>query len=309
VVVDVDPREIGKLGFEIAVPAVADAGRFLAALSAEKPAWDDSEGWLERCREWKRRYAVGPLEAPRDDAPVDTYAFVDVLSDALRPGDLLVPGSSGSCAEITMQAVRVKAGVRIMNTPGLGSMGFGLPASIGAAVASGGRVVTIVGDGGLQHNIQELETVRRLGLPIAIFVLDNGGYASIRASQSRHFGALLGADPDSGLTLPDTVRVARAYGLKAFRVTGNAGLAAGVRRALRGRGPVVCELMVDRDLETQPRLSTTVAADGTIESRPLEDLWPFLDRGELAANMGVGGGAGAAAAARAAATTVAEDTR
>ena len=184
-----------------------------------------------------------------------------------------------------MQAFRVKAGQRVFNSPGLGSMGFGLPASIGAAVASGRRVVTIIGDGGLQHNVQELQTLRRLGLPVKLLVLNNDGYGSIRASQRHHFDGMLAADSSSGLTLPDLQALARAYKLSAFRVEGNADLAGGVARALAEPGPVVCELMVDPDVATQPRLSTTVGADGRIVSSPLEDLWPFLDREELAAIM------------------------
>ena len=285
VIVDADPQEIAKLGFAVDVAAVADAGRFVALLGERAAIWQDRDGWLERCREWKMRYPVTPSGSHDPAGLVDTYALVDVLSEQLTGDDVLVPGSSGGCAEITMQAFRVKAGQRVFNSPGLGSMGFGLPAGIGAAVASGRRVVTIVGDGGLQHNIQEFQTLRRLNLPLKLFVLNNGGYASIRSSQQHHFGGLLAADPGSGLTLPDLRAVAGAYGLPAFKVAGNAGLADGVRRALAEPGPVVCELMVDPDVATQPRLATTVAADGRIVSSPFEDLWPFLDRDELAANM------------------------
>lgn len=285
VVVEIDANEVAKLDFAVDVAAVTDAGIFLRELEAQARPWLDQEGWLDRCMAWKRRYPVAPQSPPDPAGPVDTYAFVEALGEQLGPDDVLVPGSSGSCAEIVLQAFRVKAGQRVFNSPGLGSMGFGLPASIGAAVASGKRVVTVVGDGGLQHNIQELQTVRRLGLPIKIFVLANDGYGSIRASQERYFDALLGADPGSGLTLPDIVAVAQAYGLPAIRVKRGADVGAGVRWALDMAGPAVCELMVDRDLATQPRLATSVAADGSVTSRPLEDLWPFLDRDELAVNM------------------------
>lgn len=285
VIVDVDPREIAKLSFQIEVAAATDAGWFLSELLKVARPWVDEEGWLDRCEAWRRRYPVAPDGLHGPDAPVDTYQLVETLSDRLGPGDVLVPGSSGSCAEITLQAFRVKSGQRVFNSPGLGSMGFGLPASIGAAVASGRRVITIIGDGGLQHNIQELETLRRLDLPIKVFILDNGGYASIRASQRNHFDGLLAADPASGLTLPDIAAVAEAYGLAAVRVDTGSELEDAVRETLAMRGPTVCVLKVDPDLATRPRLSTTVADDGTIRSRALEDLWPFLDRDELSANM------------------------
>jgi acetolactate synthase-1/2/3 large subunit len=285
VIVDVDGSEIAKLGFPVDVAAVTDAADFLTGLLQSAEPWHDEEGWLARCVAWRRRYPIAPDGTRGPDATVDTYALIDVLSELLEPDDVLVPGSSGSCAEITMQAFRVKAGQRVLNSPGLGSMGFGLPASIGAAVASGRRVVAVIGDGGLQHNIQELETLRRLGLPVKVFVLDNDGYASIRASQRNHFDGFLAADPASGLTLPRIAAVAEAYGLRTFQVDSGAGLEEAVGRVLGAPGPAVCVLRVDPDLATQPRLSTTVAPDGHITSRPLEDLWPFLDRDELAANM------------------------
>ena len=285
VVVDVDRAEIDKLGFAVDVAVAADAGRFLAALEAEPLAWDDREVWLHRCKDWQARYPVAPAREEGSSGAVDTYAFVDVLGRRLGEEDVLVPGSSGSCAEITLQAFRVKAGQRVFNSPGLGSMGFGLPESIGAAVASGRRVTTIIGDGGLQHNVQELQTVRRLGLPIKIFVLNNGGYASIRSSQRQHFDGLLAADPSSGLTLPSVERLSHAYGLPFARASVDAEVDDVVARVLNELGPVLCELVVDPDLATQPRLASRVAEDGSISSSPLEDLWPFLERDELAENM------------------------
>jgi acetolactate synthase-1/2/3 large subunit len=285
VIVDVDQAEIDKLGFAVDVAAAVDADRFLRALETEDTAWDDADSWLRRCKDWQARYPVTPVRTEASPATVDTYAFIDVLGSQLGPEDVLVPGSSGSCAEITMQAFRVKAGQRVFNSCGLGSMGFGLPASIGAAVASGRRVTTIIGDGGLQHNVQELQTVRRLGLPIKIFVLNNGGYASIRSSQRQHFDDLLAADPSSGLTFPAVDALARAYELSHARADTDAELEGVVARVLADPGPVLCELMVDPDLATQPRLASRVAEDGSISSSPLEDLWPFLDRDEFAENM------------------------
>jgi len=188
-----------------------------------------------------------------------------------------------------MQAFRVKRGQRIQNTPGLGSMGFGLPAGIGACLAGGGRrTVGIIGDGGLQHNIQELQTLARLDLPVKIFILNNNGYGSIRATQSRHFeGRLVCCDPSSGLTLPDTCNVAAAYGLRTFRIQDQGRLEEQVRAALEAEGPTVCEVRMDPDTPTAPRVASEVRPDGSIVSRPMEDLWPFLDRDEFETNMAV----------------------
>ena len=288
VIVDIDGREIDKLAMPVAVKAGCDAGAFIDELSRniKKIGRKDRRAWLSRCKEWKRRYPLGRGVTETKKDFVNTYELVEVLSELMDGRDVLVPGSSGSCAEITMQAFKVKPGQRILNTPGLGSMGFGLPASTGACIASGRRTVTIIGDGGLQHNIQVYETLRRLNLPVKIFILNNDGYGSIRIMQTKHFkGNYVCCDAKSGMSIPDIGRTAAAYGIKSFRIPNKAALRAGVRRALSIKGPVVCEVMVDPWLETAPKLASFVKPDGSIVSKPLEDLWPFLDREEFNANM------------------------
>ena len=141
------------------------------------------------------------------------------------------------------------------------------------------------GDGGFQFNIQELETVRRLNLPIKFFVINNAGYASIRASQSGYFNRLVGADDSSGLTLPDYIKVATAYGLDAIRIDGPSDMPAKLRQVLHAAGPVVCEVMVKPDEPRAPRVSSIKNPDGSMESMPLENMWPFLPAEDLAANM------------------------
>ena len=165
-------------------------------------------------------------------------------------------------------------------------MGFGQPAAIGACLAAGGcRTVAVDGDGGFQMNVQELETIRRLGLSIKLFVVDNAGYGSIRASQRGYFGRLTGADATSGLTLPDVVRVAEAYGLPGRRVSAPEGLRETVRAVLASPGPEVCVVEVPPDEPRAPRVTSVQRPDGSMETTPLEDLWPFLPRDELKANL------------------------
>jgi acetolactate synthase I/II/III large subunit len=142
------------------------------------------------------------------------------------------------------------------------------------------------GDGGFQFNIQELETIARLKLPIKFFVLNNDGYASIRASQSNYFGkASIGCDERTGLTVPDLSRIAAAYGVAAAVIEDQSDLRAAVRRVLEMPGPVVCDVRVIPDESREPRLSSVQKPDGSMLSRPLEDLYPFLDREEFLANM------------------------
>jgi acetolactate synthase-1/2/3 large subunit len=199
----------------------------------------------------------------------------------------MISGSSGSGIEIFLFACPTRTGQRIYHTAGLGSMGNALPGSIGLCLAGGRRrTVCVDGDGGFQFNIQELETVARLKLPIKFFVLNNDGYASIRASQINFFGSpQLGCDSRTGLTVPDICKVAAAYGLSTARITSPANLCEDVRRVLETPGPVVCDVQVIPDEIRGPRLSSMQRADGSMVSKPLEDLWPFLDREEFRANM------------------------
>jgi acetolactate synthase-1/2/3 large subunit len=213
--------------------------------------------------------------------------LIGAISEAMSANDLLVPGSSGACSEITMQAFRAKAGMRVFNSEGLGPMGFGVPAALGGCLASGGRrTVCIDGDGGFHMNSQELETIRRLGLPIKFFVLCNDGYASIRNSQRNYFaGRYVASDASSGLTLPDTRRIAEAYGIGVASIEDHSHLRPRIREVLDRPGPVVCTVRVSPDQMTAPRLSSMARPDGTIVSKPLEDLFPFLDRDEFRSNM------------------------
>ena len=168
-------------------------------------------------------------------------------------------------------------------------MGLGIPAVIGACLASGNRrTVSIDGDGGFWMNIQDLETVRRLKLPAKLFVLNNNGYGSIRATQTSHFGGfMVGSGPDSGLTLPDIRGVSSAFGIDVFRLENHEDIRKRAAEMLNTAGPAVCEVMVSPQQTTAPRLASHRLPDGRMASRPLEDLWPFLEREELARIMSI----------------------
>lgn len=288
-IVDIDDTEIKKIETNLNVPIVSDAKAFLIEfinnLDMVKPK--DRSVWLNKCKSWKEKYPVILSEYLESANYVNTYALIDALSEILTCEDVIVPGSSGSCAEITCQAFRIKKGQRLVNSPGLGSMGFGLPQSIGACLASDRkRTVCIVGDGGLQHNIQELETLKRLNIPVKLFVLNNNGYAAIRNTHKRFFdGRLVCCDPSSGLTIPDTCKIAAAYGLKTARISDQTHLKDKILNVLNMDGPVVCDVMIDPDLQMAPKLSSMAMPDGAMVSKPLEDLWPFLDREEFKNNM------------------------
>lgn len=289
VVVDIDQTEISKLKMDVDVPVVADASTFIDGLLERRDAIAPSERheWVQRCSEWKERYPIVASEGLEQSGVVNTYAFSSVLADELTGDDLIIPGSSGVGIDTFWLAFRITEGQRLFSTGGLGAMGFGLPASIGGCLAANRkRTISVDGDGGFQLNIQELQTVVRLQLPIKFFVISNNGYASIRATQNNYFdGHLVGADESSGLTLPDLMKIGAAYGLTTLRIEDNADLKEGIRRALALPGPVLCEVVVASDQGIGPRVSSTVRSDGSMVSSPLEDLWPFLDREELRANM------------------------
>jgi acetolactate synthase-1/2/3 large subunit len=290
VMVDVDPAEIAKMQTPIEVPVCADGRDFVEQFlrRSNRILTRDRSAWLERCKRWQSVYPVVLPEYWRETGEtVNTYVLVDVLSSELGTNDLLVPGSSGPCSDIFLQAFRVSDGQRIVNAPGLGAMGTGLPGTIGACLASGRkRTVCVVGDGGFQLNIQELETVKRLQLPIKFFVLCNGGYAAIMTSQRNYFDSrYVGSDPSSHLTLPDVTKVAEAYGLPTARIDSHSELREQVRLVLALDGPVVCAVATSPLQPTAPRVTSAVREDGVIVSRPMEDMWPFLSREELEANM------------------------
>jgi acetolactate synthase-1/2/3 large subunit len=288
IMVDIDMAEINKLKKTIDVPVCADAKLFIQEFlkQSDKIKPKDRSHWLERCIEWKTKYPVVLPEYWQQKEGVSTYVLSEVLAEELTGNDLIVSGSSGAGIELFLLVFRVKTGQRIIFTTSLGAMGFGLPASIGGCLASGGkRTVCVDGDGGFQLNIQELETVARLNLPIKFFVLSNQGYSSIRTSQQRYFGRLAGADATSGLTLPNLLKVASAYGLTTTQIVEQSDIRQQVRNVLQMEGPVVCEVMVPPDEPRAPSLSSMRRADGSMVSKPLEDLWPFLEREEFLSNM------------------------
>ena len=270
-------------------PICADAGEFLRELlrQTESIRLRDQRAWKSRCADWKTRYPVITEEHRKPDSKVSIFHLAEVIGTESRADDLLVSGSSGSGIEIFLLACPTRKGQRIYHTAGLGAMGYGLPMSLGVCIGGGRRRTILVdGDGGFQFNIQELETAARLQLPVKFFILNNDGYASIRASQTGYFGkASIGCDRNTGLTVPDMSRIAAAYGIPALVISDQKNLRENVRRALAMEGPVIVDVHVIPDEMRAPRLQSYQKPDGSIVSKPLEDLFPFLPREEFLANM------------------------
>ena len=288
IMVDIDAAEIRKIA-GLALPVVADAGDFLRVLCARQAdlGVHDRGAWLAYCRQLKERYPVVLEEYRSSSDQINLYVFTELLFQQLTATDVITPDSSGAAGEVTYQAMRVKKGQKIRNAAALGPMGCSLPDAIGACLASQRRrTILIGGDGSFQLNLQELETVRRLQLPIKMFILDNNGYGSIMTTQRHMFnGFYVGSESGSGLTLPDLCAVAGAYGIRHESVATHQELPAAIARTLRGHDPALCRIQVTRSHVTAPRVQAMKTPEGSMVSKPLEDMWPYLPPEELAANM------------------------
>ncbi len=283
-VVDIDVNEINKLGFDKEA-VVCSLARFVPALAKLKarPAAE----WLAYCRRMRESYPVGAGISEEDGEYVNAYVFLRHLAAKMAEGDILVPESSAAAGEITYQAFRAKPGQKIKNAAGLGSMGFGLPYSIGACLAGGKkRTVLLNGDGAFQLNIQELETLHRLALPVKIFVWENGGYVSIRNMQKNMFGGhFVASDAQSGYTLPDTAKVAAAYGLPTFHIDKHSKIDGVIDAMFAAEGPCLCAVRMSPDQVMQPRALSRRLPGGGMATAALEDMWPYLDEPEKDACM------------------------
>jgi acetolactate synthase-1/2/3 large subunit len=286
VVVDIDVNELTKLEGAVDDLVLADALEFINALLPLVKGQDALRhaDWVAHSRELWKRFPIVQPEHSSLGSSVSTYHLADVLSEIIEDSDVLAPGSSGLALEVFLLALRLRTGHRATFTTGLGAMGFGPPAAIGACIASGGaRTICFDGDGGFQLNIQELETIRRLDLPIKFLIAANEGYASIRASQSRWFGRLLGADATSGVTLPSLEAIAAAYQIPYVAIDPSEPLEPQLRAALSGPSPVICEVPSPSDEARIPVQTSEALPDGGLRSRAIEDLAPLLDREEYEA--------------------------
>ncbi len=287
--VDIDPAELRKPTVKPDLPVEVDVRLFLETLNKELAnsnyQSDTHREWLEWCRERVRRYPA-VLPKHRDPAaPLNPYHFIETLFDEMAEGDTVVCGDGAACV-VPFQAGRLRENQRMFTNAGSASMGYDLPAAIGAAVASPGkRIVCLAGDGSIQLNLQELQTIVHHRLPIKIFVLNNGGYLSIRTTQLSFFqGNFVGEGPRSGVSFPDMIRIAAAYGLPAVRIA-DSDCRKALHSVLATEGPALCDVILDPSQEFEPRLTSRALPDGKMVSSPLHDLWPFLEPEELASNM------------------------
>jgi acetolactate synthase-1/2/3 large subunit len=288
IVLDIDEGQLHSQVIRPDVAIQADVHDFLSELliQVESFRWSPDPRWIEACRSWRERYPIILDDYFRNSRFVNSYVFMDRLSDALGPDDILVAGN-GLDTVSYIQAFRVKRGQRTITSGNWGSMGWDLPLAIGACIGRGrARTTCVTGDGSLQWNVQELLTIGNYRLPIKIFVFNNEGYASIRATQSAFFeGRFVGSGPTSGVANPDFARLADAYHLAYDRIGENSEIADRLPAVLASDTPTLCEVRIAPEQTITPKASAFRREDGTFESRPLEDMAPFLPREEIWENM------------------------
>lgn len=298
---DIDAEELKKPTLHVDMPVHADVKDLLETmeevLREEELSRDAMDGetkaaqdqWLAQCRTWKEKY---PVVLPRHmeggtETEANVYAFAHELSERLLEDQIVVVGN-GSANVVCGHANIMKKGQRFISNSGIASMGYGLPASIGACIADSSHdIILVTGDGSIQMNLQELQTVIGRWLPIKIFVINNGGYHSIRQTQKNFFGEpLIGIGVDSrDLTFPSMEKLAWAYGFPYVSIHGNKELDEKLEEALAIDGPVLCEVFVTLDQNFEPKSAAKKLPDGTMVSPPLEDLAPFLSDEEMDENM------------------------
>lgn len=289
IVVDIDTTSHAKKTFPIDRLIIADAKDFLQALDAQTQSLPthDYQPWLDRCTGWKHKYIVClPEYADTPDA-INIYSFVDRLSALSERGDVFVADAGSAFYAVSQGIQLTKDDQRYIPSGAMATMGYTLPAAIGVSAATGNaRVLAVTGDGSLQQNLQELQTLMHYRLPVKLFVLNNDGYLSIKASQKNYFEErYIGSGPRSGVSMPDTLKIAAAYGLPAARVSKLEELNAAILLALTTPGPYILDVITPPEQAIIPTVSSRVNADGSMSSRPLEDMAPFLDREEYRANL------------------------
>ena len=286
--VNIDQAELNKGTLRDPLNICMDAGQFINQLRDEQLPSNQWPEWLTQCQKWKEKYPVCLPEYKEQKEYVNSYYFIDTLSDLAASTDIVVT-DMGISFQATHQTWKTKKGQRLITNCGLAPMGWGLPAAIGACIGTGKKTLLLSGEGGLMMNIQELATVMHHKLPIKIFVLNNGGYATIKQTQEFGFeGRLMGVNQDTGLSFPRFADIAHAHDLPYLYIKDHAAFP-DIHAFLPSPGPMMFEIMMDPNQPQAPRFLNRRNADGTMNPTRLEDAWPFLSKEIMEEEMNVFG--------------------
>jgi len=285
VVVDIDKAELDKPIIKPDLKIKYDAKEFILEMMKQIGEKNDINEWKSKINHWKEKYpTVLPFYKETKES-VNTYQFIDVLSQELGDNDIVVT-DMGMSFQCTMQAIKLKKDQRLVTASGLAPMGYGLPGAIGAYYGDKKKnVVCVSGDGGLQMNIQELQTLVHYKLPIKLFVFNNKGYSSIRETQTNYFKSFIGCDSDSGVSMPDLIKVADAYGIKTKKIVNQDNLNRDVREVLDYPGAVLCDINISDKQPVIPKQGSFLRPDGISVPRPIEDMIPYVERQEFEKDM------------------------
>ena len=289
--VDVDINESKKPDLKIDRFIKADAKKFLKKLKEklkEKKFNQKYPDWTKYCKKIKDKYPVTPeYNSIKNNKYVDPYYFVKNLSDKLRDNETVSLGASGSCFTVSGQAFQAKKNQRVFTAKGMASMGFGLPSTIGAALSMGNkRAITIIGDGGFQLNVQELQTIFVNKLKVKIFIFQNQGYHAIRVTQDTYFNKrYVGSSNNSGVLLPDIKKISNSYNIKYSCILNNRELDRKLKNILKDDEAEVIEIKIDPKKHLYPKLTSQIGKNGKMSTSSLENLYPFIDSEELKENM------------------------
>lgn len=286
IVVDIDKAELEKPLVKPDMAIHADLADFLPLLKESLTSIDKPQ-WLTFCRDLKERYSFGNTkEYSQTGDKINVYYFVRRLTELMSENDVCVT-ANGTAIIASVQTAMVKNNQRIFSNSGDASMGYDLPAAIGACVANNKKnTICIAGDGSLMMNLQELQTLKHHNLPVKIFILNNDGYSSIKQTQTNFFeGRNTGAGTNSGVSIPDFVKVGSAFDIKSIRLESPDEIDNTIKNVLSAKGPVLCDVIVNPDYIFTPKLSSRKLEDGTMISPSLEDMYPFLPRDEYERNF------------------------
>ena len=289
IMVEIDSAEIKKPTLNIDMPIQSDIKEFILKFNKyleNKPLDIDYSNWIGICNEWKQKYPVCDELKYQQKDKVNVYAFLNSLSNKMIENQKIVVANGSACACI--HGYKLKKGQRLVVNSGVASMGYDLPAAIGACFGiDKSNLVCVSGDGSIQMNLQELQTIVHHKLPIKLFVINNNGYQSIRITQRSFFEQpFVGIGGDSGdVSFPDMGKIANAYGIPYIKCESTDELDSAIEKTLNSDSFIMCEIMVDTKQGFEPKSASKRLPDGRMVSAPLEDLKPFLDRKELEENM------------------------
>ena len=289
VMVDIDANELEHCPISLEVAINADASEFLGKFELYLGGLDikqPSSDWIEYCQKYRALNHIG-LDYKDNCDRVNSYFFKSTLSSRSRPDDLFVVDGGGTVVYSALQSIEINARQRLFLSAGLCSMGSGIPEAIGVHYAlPDRRIFCMVGDGSFPFNMQDLQLIRNLGLPIKIVVFNNEGYVSIRTTQKDFLeGKEVGSSPGSGLHLPSAKKIAAAFDLPYFLIEDQNDLGSRIDAIFNQPGPCICEVLISAKQEIVPRQGFAKRNDGAFEPRPLEDMYPFLDREQLRSLM------------------------